>query len=150
YFERLNNPTPWTVRTNKNFLNTVRGICDVVLSEGTADGGAMLTFRLDPPVGREDGLRQAIAAALPELLAETGILAAHLCVARREASLIETTERTGRAPLIAPHWILLVEGMSPAVLAAACARHLPDSRLGLRAERGLYALELSLSRPPQG
>jgi hypothetical protein len=150
YFERLNNPTPWTTRTNKNFLNTIRGICAVAISDGIADGGAMLTLRLDPPEESQEALRQTAAEAIPALVAETGILAAHLCIARRDTSLIETTERKGRAPLIAPNWILLVEGMSPAVLTAACARHLPDARLGVPTERGVYTLELSLSRPPQG
>jgi hypothetical protein len=148
YFERLNNPTPWTRRTNKNFLNTVRGLCEVVLSQGVPDGGAMLTLRLNPAPGGAAVLREAVARAVPALLEETGIMAVHLCAAKREVSLVETNEREGRAPLIAPDWILMMEGMSTAVLKDAQERLLPESRLG-PAERGLYRLEISLSRPPQ-
>lgn len=148
YFERLNNPTPWTRRTNKNFLNTVRGLCEVVLSQGVPDGGAMLTLRLNPAPGGAAVLQEAVARAIPALLEETGIMSVHLCAAKREVSLVETNEREGRAPLIAPDWILMMEGMSTAVLKDAQERLLPESRLG-PAERGLYRLEISLSRPPQ-
>jgi hypothetical protein len=148
YFERLNNPTPWTRRTNKNFLNTVRGLCEVVLSQGVPDGGAMLTLRLNPAPGGAAVLREAVARAVPALLEETGIMAVHLCAAKREVSLVETNEREGRAPLIAPDWILMMEGMSTAALKDAQERLLPEARLG-PAERGLYRLEISLSRPPQ-
>ncbi|MDB5370822.1 MAG: hypothetical protein JWP20_2380 [Roseomonas sp.] len=147
YFERLNNPTPWTVRTNKNFLNTIRGICAVVATKGQVDGGAMLTLRFDPPPDRQPALREALAALLPAVVAEAGILSASLCIAEREKSLIETVERIGRAPLISPSWILLIEGMSITELAGIAERHLAEPLEGCAVERGLYRLEISLSRP---
>lgn len=137
YFERLNNPSAWTVRANKNFLNTIRGICRVAGSVGIAEGGGALTLRLDPSEQEAAALDERGVAALPALLAEPGILAAHWLVARREVSLIETKERIGRAPLIAPNRVLVIEGHNTARVAAACDRVLPD----LSGERGLYTLE---------
>lgn len=151
YFERLNNPTPWTVRTNKNFLNTIRGICEVPFSAGYAEGGCALTLRLDPPPGQETPLhRFLVEEALPAALRDVGVVAAHLLVARRDTSLIETVERTGRAPLRAPNRVVLLEGMSAEILATACDRHLPAERLsalcgGAPAERGIYALQVARS-----
>lgn len=139
YFARLNNPTPWTVRANKNFLNTLRGICRVAASLGHGEGGCCLTLRLDPPEDQAAALDAALADALPALVAEPGIVAAHLLVAQREVSLIETTERIGRAPLRAPNRVVMVEGHATGALQAAFARHL--ARFG--GERGIYALQVT-------
>jgi hypothetical protein len=148
YFERLNNPTPWTVRTNKNFLNTIRGICQVAWSAGHGEGGCALTLRLDPAPAQEAPLHRSLEEALPALLRESGIVAAHLLVAQREISLVETVERTGRAPLRAPNRVVMIEGHSAEALTTACDRHLPPDRLaGLcgPAERGVYALQMARS-----
>jgi hypothetical protein len=139
YFERLNNPSAWTVRANKSFLNTIRGICHVAGSVGIAEGGCALTVRLDPAQAEAAALDDRMLAALPALLAEPGIVAAHWLVAQREVSLIETKERIGRAPLIAPNRVLVLEGHGPARVQAACDRMLP----GLGGERGVYALEVA-------
>jgi hypothetical protein len=137
YFERLNNPTPWTAKANKDFLNTIRGICRVAGSLGHGEGGTCMTLRLDDA----PGLDAAILAALPKLVAEPGMVAAHLLVAQREVSLIETNERIGRAPLRAPDRVVMLEGHSADALIAAQARHLA----GFGGERGIYALQMARS-----
>lgn len=139
YFERLNNPSAWTVRANKNFLHTIRGICRVAGSVGIAEGGCALSLRLDPSANAEVALDDRVVAALPGLLAEPGIVAAHYLVAQREVSLIETTERIGRAPLRAPNRVLIIEGHSPARVEAACDKVLQ----GIGGDRGVYTLEVA-------
>lgn len=139
YFERLNNPTPWTARANKNFLHTLRGICRVAASLGHGEGGCCLTLRLDPPEDQAAAMDAALAAALPALVAQPGVVAAHLLVAQREVSLIETTERIRRAPLRAPNRIVMVEGHSAEALHAAFATQLAQ----FGGESGIYALQVA-------
>jgi hypothetical protein len=154
YFARLNNPSAWTVRANKSFLNTVRGICEVPVSLGHAEGGCVLTLRLDPGPAAAAALRIFMAEqALPAALREVGIVAAHLLVAQRQVSLVETTERIGRAPLKAPNHVIVLEGHSPAALQAAAEKHLRDdllAALGGPGERGLYQLQVARSAGHRG
>jgi hypothetical protein len=139
YFERLNNPSAWTVRANKNFLNTIRGICRVAGSVGIAEGGSALSLRLDPAPDMAAALDDRVLAALPALLAEPGIVAAHWLVTQREVSLVETTERIGRPPLSAPNRVLILEGHNPGRVRAACDKVLP----GIGGDRGIYTLEVA-------
>jgi len=139
YFERLNNPSAWTVKANKAFLDTLRGICVVAASVGHGEGGCCLTLRLDPPEDEAAALDATLTALLPALLAEPGIVAAHLMVAQREVSLRETTERIGRTPLRAPNRIVMLEGYVPDVLVAAWQAHLAS----FGGERSIHALQMS-------
>ncbi len=139
YFARLNNPSPWTAKANKDFLGTIRGICDVAASLGHGEGGCMLTLRADPAETEAASVDAAVIAALPAIVAEHGVLAAHWLVAQRAVSLIETNERVGRAPLRAPNRILMIEGIAPDSIKAALAKHLP----ALAGDVGVYRLEVA-------
>ena len=61
YFNRLNNPTPWTKRVPPAFFrDTSRGICRVKFSSACGDGGYLLTLQFGPAPGREAGLEKAL------------------------------------------------------------------------------------------
>ena len=130
YLARLNAPTQWTRRATSHFTDTARSLCRVAFSTGVGAGGWIMIWRGDEPPGD-------LEAPLRELAKAPGIVGAHLCIADRAASGIETEEKKGRPKNAVPGWVALVEGGSERhALEAACARiAIPN------AERGLYQLQ---------
>jgi hypothetical protein len=147
YLQRLNNPTPWTKQATAEFRNTLRGVCAVRFSQGSGDGGVMLTLRFDPEGGNESRLERAIREELPKIGALKGVTGTHLCIADSAASGIETAERKGRQVGV-PNWIIMVEGSSVAAVDAAgkalSASLAEFEKIG-QVETGLYRLEYSLA-----
>lgn len=149
YTARLNNPTPWTKRCSAAFVNASRSLCAVALSLGTGQGGLAYTIRYDVAEGREQEQRDLLTTRLlPVIAGKPGVCGAHLCVADRGASAIETAEKKVRAEKAKVwNWILFVEGASGApLLKAACEEVLPTSALENAGaagpvERGLYQLQ---------
>lgn len=133
YLARLNSPTPWTRRVTANFTDTSRSLCRVALSLGPGAGGLIMTWRFDfdPGVELEKTLRHAAE--------QPGVAGAHLCIADRAASGIDTAEKKVRAePNRVPGWVVLVEGFAGrAALEAACQELAFDQPV----ERGLYQLQ---------
>jgi hypothetical protein len=148
YTARLNTPTPWTQRAITGFLDTSRSLCWVAVSVGTGQGGLLVTYRYDVAPGREEEQRCLLAhQVLPALADAPGVVGAHLGIADRAASAIQTAEKKDLPPVLVPNWVILVEGGSevPALL-AACDTMLPATRLiaaGAVAPvlRGLYQLQ---------
>lgn len=147
YLQRLNSPTPWTKRATAEFRNTLRGVCATRFSQGSGDGGVMLTLRFNPEGEDASRLEKAIREELLKIGALKGVSGTHLCVADRAASGIETTERKGRQVGV-PNWVVMIEGSSSAAIDAA-GKALVVSLAGLRnigqVETGLYRLEYSLA-----
>lgn len=137
YLARLNSPTEWTRRATAHFTDTARSLCRVALTLGPGAGGWLMTWRYDIAAGREDEHRRTLEPVLREMAKAPGIVGAHLCIADRAASGIETVEKKGRPQNAVPGWVILVEGGSerPA-LETACAQLRPEG-----AERGLYQLQ---------
>ena len=112
YQERLNDPTPWTVETVKHFRRVARSICRVEASEGPGQGGLVATLRYD--VSPEAAVAHAEAVAeqiLTRLCEEPQIAGAHLLIADREASAVDTAERKARGEAnMIPSWIIVLEG----------------------------------------
>jgi len=92
YLERLNNPTPWTLRVQPAFYNFIRCGCEVVLSRGEGVGGAMATFRISFDAAGEAELRAAAAAIVDEIMALGGVSSVHVGVARPESTGAKTKE----------------------------------------------------------
>ena len=136
YLARLNAPTEWTRRATAHFTDTARSLCRVAISLGPGTGGWMMTWRYDEAAAAID------ETLLRSLAAAPGVVGAHLCVADRAASGIETEEKKGRPKNAVPGFVLMVEGGADREpLEAACARvSLPH------AERGLYRLQYVLSK----
>jgi len=109
YLARLNNPTPWTLRTVKYFQNVARAVQQVRYSTGSGVGGYLLTlcFEADDPEGFADRFQVAV---LSRIAAIQGITGVHLCQTNLAASDTKTRERDQRdGGTYMPGWTLLVE-----------------------------------------
>ena len=154
YLTRLNHPTPWTREVVASFRNVARGICRVLYSAGTGQGGALLTLRFDVP----EADAAAVAAALrqrllPPLAERIGLCGVHLCLADDAVSRIETAEKKARTEgTRIPRWVLLIEGISGlAVEAAAAALRDVSVPLGLSGfDQASYRFEYQRCRLPAG
>lgn len=146
YLERLNSPTPGTVKTLQYFRNTSRAVCRVVCSIGSSTGGHVLAMRLDVPAAQSDAMcRYLSMEVFPRAAALTGVVACHLYTADQPASRLNTAESSTRE-FDVPSWVLLVEASTPG--AAEQARTLIDGpelqRLGVivRSDAAIYSLEI--------
>jgi hypothetical protein len=146
YLDKANAPSALTQRTTPYVLNATRGLAHVRLSTGIGTGGYALTLRFDPEPAREDELEAFLRDALPAITDRPDVTGAHWCVADVEASSIVPVERQGR-PTKIPNWIVVLEGVSPDSVNAACDRHLSADLLrshGCAAaiERDTYQLQI--------
>ncbi len=121
YLERLNKPTPWSVKMMPHHRNMVRSLCRVESRFGAGLGEAMLTIRLPAPTGTE------LLSTLP---ARKGLVAAQLL---RDAGAVQgapTTEQKIRGGDKSADWIVLVNGYDAAAVALAAeelAGAVPDA-----------------------
>ncbi len=146
YLARLNAPTPWTRRVTPSFTDTSRSLCRVVLSLGPGEGGLIMTWRYDVAAGQEAAHEEKLKGILGQIVQRNGIVGAHLGIADRAASGIETEEKRVGPQRLVPGWVVLVEGGAErASLEDACNELLSNSFLEKQAaigiERGLYALQ---------
>lgn len=154
YLARLNSPTEWTWRATRHFTDTSRSLCRVALSLGPGAGGWMMTWRYDVTPGREEDQRRKLEPVLREIAEKQGVAGAHLCIADRAASAIETEEKKGRPKNAVPGWVVLVEGGAERqALESACATiAAPAFFTGAGAlapiERGLYQLQYTRDQVP--
>ena len=149
YLARLNDPTPWTRRVVAHFTDTSRTPCDVAATRGLGEGSWIEAIRLE--LGNGD--RFAAAAErdlLPALSAAPGVVAAHLLRGRTETRTVTSETKLRGQPDRLAAWILLVEAVDGGMLRDLRAGKLADAALralGAQGiERGLYALQFSLSR----
>jgi len=153
YLTRLNNPTPWTLRTVPHIRNVSRSLCRVGASFGCGQGGEILTIRLEASAGLEEKLRRYLTReALPAVADRPGILGAHFGIADRSESEIDTEEKRARGSATrVPGWVILLEGISamaveeaaePALAIAALRGHGAANPI----ERGVYRLESSRAK----
>ena len=149
YLARLNDPTPWTRRVVAHFTDTSRTPCDVAATRGLGEGSWIEAIRLE--LGNGD--RFAAAAErdlLPALSAAPGVVAAHLLRGRTETRTVTAETKLRGQPDRLAAWILLVEAVDGGMLRDLRAGKLADAALralGVQGiERGLYALQFSLSR----
>lgn len=143
YLARLNAPTPWTRRATAFFTDTSRSVCRVAASFGTGAGGWIMTGRCELAENAEQAHLKAMKHALQQIALQPGIVGAHLCIADRAGSGIDTEERKGRPPPAVPGCVLLVEGGADrAALESACAQLALDQPV----ERGLYQLQHLLAK----
>lgn len=138
YLARLNAPTPWTKQAVAHFRNVTRGLCRVAASAGIGQGGVVATLRIVAAAGGDAALQGYLAGeAIPGLLAQPGVLGAHLGFTDPDGSRIPTAEKLVRNnPTDIPPWVLLVEGISMEHLRQAMAVPLAEHRL---VERGATA-----------
>ncbi|MCY0093428.1 DUF4286 family protein [Hoeflea ulvae] len=111
YFDRLSEPTEWSLKVLPFFRNNMRGICRVRFSEGYADGGNLLALRYaaDP----ED--TPDLSPLLSPLLSLPGVVGSHEFLCDPVLSSGNTSLQRGRM-IGLPDRIILVEGSSIAAL----------------------------------
>jgi len=144
YANRLNDPTPGTVASTSQFLDTYRALSRVLFSEGPGAGGVIQTIRLDFPDAALGAVRALVSASrtLPR------VVGAHLCQGDLAASSVRTTETKGRTDIKQPpSRFIMIEATDTEALAEV----LPDSVLadvGVRGpiERGVYRLEFTRTK----
>lgn len=112
YLARLNDPTGWTKRVVKDFINTNRTLSRVAASAGTGIGAFLTTIRFSPAAGKETDLQNGLSASVfPELVSRPGLSGAHLLQSDVEASHTDTGEKALRDdPDLVADWALLIEG----------------------------------------
>jgi len=116
YFERLNNPTPWSVKMMPKHSNMVRSQCQVLESHGGGIANAMLTVRLSPAPERADALRGHLRQVLAELPQRAGVTATHLLQTQTPQAASTTEQKIrGGADAVAD-WIVLASGYDAQVL----------------------------------
>ena len=125
YMLRLNNPTAWTKKMVPLFRNGNRTACRVTASLGEGIGGYAGTIEFGPSDGKENELRDWLRShAMPRLLDKRpNLVAIHLMEADEATTRAkDQTEESKSDGLRGPfaRWVLMVEGMFDADLAAAC------------------------------
>ena len=150
YKERLNNPTPWTLATVKQFTETSRTLCDVMMSRGTGQGTFVETISMEtnlPDGAFMDGLNDA----LDQLAGSSGVVGLHVLRGRigQDQSLTEEKKLRG-VPDQEVAWLLLIETTDPEPLKLVREQTFTDFFLAqsgaTNIKRGIYQLQYALSK----
>ena len=156
YLARLNSPTAWTRRMLPQFRDAARSLCQVSFSVGAGVGGYIcaVRFETEPNLSGE-ALKRFRAAAEDRYSHSADLLGVHYLLRDDASSGQELAEHRLRTEAVAtPAAVILVEGTSPTVLAAA--ESLTRDIGGLSAspnggaEIGLYQHELCLTAADWG
>ncbi len=150
YKDRLNNPTPWTLATVKQFTDTSRTLCDVVISRGTGQGTFVETVAMETSLA-DDAFVQGLSDALHRLASSSGIVGLHLLRGRIGQDQAVTEEKKLRGvPDQEVAWLLLIEAIDLDPLTLARKETLTDQLLvqsgATHCKRGIYQLQYALSK----
>jgi hypothetical protein len=120
YLERLNHPTPWSLKMMPHHRNMVRSLCRVRASfgGGLARAVATIRFSLSPRNGRPL-LKWLSAEAMPNLPGRKGLTAAHLLESQPVTAMPQTSEQRIRGGDAAADRILLICGYDVEAVQAA-------------------------------
>jgi hypothetical protein len=150
YLDRLNAPTPWSVKMMPHHLSMVRSQCRVAASFGGGIARSLATMRLSPDAGREIDLKTMLVEMLRELAAKPGLTGAHLLLTDTPKTNAPTTEQQIRGADVIADWIVLLSGYDPDVTEKVVADRLPSSALRLAGARenptiGHYTLAFTMT-----
>lgn len=157
YLERLNNPTPWSVKMMPHHAGMVRTLCQVNASAGAGVGRYMLTLRLSPAAERAPQLRAYLEELVARLPVRRGVTGVHWLEKADVGQVAQTQEQRIRGQDRSADWVFLVCGydaedlrdllaaeLAPDVLemhgAAGSAQGNGDVRI-----TGLYGISATLS-----
>ena len=156
YRDRLNAPTPWTQAVVKEFRNTSRTICEVVISQGLGEGAWIETARISGVKDRESFSRTVAAGLAQDIARSEGIVGVHLVKGVDVQANAPTVESKLRNQADAKcEWILLIEAAEAGFLEAQRTGVCSDAVLrklspGAAVERGIYRLQYGLSHSELG
>jgi hypothetical protein len=122
YLARLENPTPWTTRMMPHYRGMTRGLCAVLGSFGSGQGGTAALIRFTPEESRSADLhRWLLEQALPTVPQRPGLGSAHLLRGAQAAAI--TNEQRIRGADRGVDSALIVTGYDGNAV-AACAHEL--------------------------
>ena len=126
YSNRVNNPTPWTLRATTHFRHVARSLCQVKATHGQGHGGLLATLRYDvQPESLDAHVETITQQFLPKAASVAGIAGLHLLLADAQASGEVTAEQRARGTANAiPRQVLLVEGWGDEALFIPMVREL--------------------------
>ena len=156
YLDRLNAPTPWTQAVVKEFRNTSRTICEVVISQGLGEGAWIETARISGVKDRESFSRAVAAGLAQDIARSEGIVGVHFVKGVDVQANTPTVESKLRNQADAKcEWILLIEAAEVTFLQAlrmgACSEAvLRGLSPGATVERGVYRLQYELTHSELG
>jgi hypothetical protein len=88
YLARLNHPTPWTAKMMPHYRGMRRGLCAVLGSFGSGQGGAAALIRFSPEASRAEQLhRWLLEDALAAVPGMAGLGSAHLLQGAQDAAM---------------------------------------------------------------
>lgn len=150
YQDRLNNPTPWTLATVKQFTDTSRTLCDVVISRGTGQGVFVETVAMETSLP-DNVFVERLGTALDRLAALDGVVGLHLLRGRVGQNQTMTEEKKLRGvPDQEVAWLLLIETIDPEPLIEARAQTFTEAFLteagATKIKRGIYQLQYALGK----
>lgn len=156
YRDRLNAPTPWTQAVVKEFRNTSRMICEVVISQGLGEGAWIETIQISG-VKAPKSFSHGLAAGLAQDIAGSeGIVGVHFVKGVDVQANTPTVESKLRKQVDAKcEWILLIEAAEVTFLQALRMAACSDAVLrglspGATVERGIYRLQYGLTHSELG
>jgi hypothetical protein len=109
YLERLNHPTPWSLKMMPHHRNMVRSLCEV---RATWGGGVPQTLAT---------VRFSLTSGMPKLPQHHGLTGAHLLQSVPMAATPQTTEQKIRGGDASAEWVLLIGGYDTEAVKAAVA-----------------------------
>ena len=128
YVERLNDPTPWSIRMMPHHLNMVRSQALIVATAGGGIAGSIMTLRLSPKPGQNQPLQDFLVEFLARLPVQPGVTGAHLLQTRTPEAAITEEQRIRGADATA-EWIVLLCGYDAKALEDLNRNELSASRL---------------------
>lgn len=128
YRERLDNPTPWSVKMMPHHRNMVRSQCRVRDSFGSLAAACIGTIRLSPRAGREEALRDFLRTTLLSLPERRGLVGGYLLQTDAPMAAL-TKEQAIRGGDRAADWIVLVSGYAQDAVAEALSGPLGPAAL---------------------
>lgn len=145
YRDRLAHPTEWSKTTMPRFLNMIRAVARVTISQGTGRGAALGIIRLRPQAGREADLRANMKEKLDPAGLD-GILSMHLLESDPTLS-----GGTPELPVAAsgPDWFVLIDGTSVDAVSSVLAARFAGNATPLPATQlssGVYDLMWDLAK----
>src|SRR5215510_16619808 len=152
YRARLNAPTPWTQAVVKEFRDTSRTICEVVVSLGRGEGAWIQAIQFGAV--RDGGAFSRIVASTltKDIFELDGIVGVHFVRGVEGHGNTPTTESNLRnQPDAKCEWILLIEAAENSFLEALQAGPCSNEALrrlspGVTVDQGIYRFQYGLSR----
>ena len=148
YIQRLNDPTPWTLKTVAAFRHTCRAAGEVIWEYGSKKGygGHILAIRITELEDLIILTEHLNSLAKNPMLGFAGLLRARMVLTAPKASQLPTAERAVRTgDQNEPHMVLLLESFSGEyALRQAFSKitaHIPKL---IHSSTGIYALQTGI------